>query len=97
MSKTLVIVESPGKIAKIGQFLGPAYIVKASFGHVMDLDKETLSIDDVKWEFECSLRDCICELNLIHTLVTNGALNIENDYVQSLIGINEDFYKDNKK
>jgi DNA topoisomerase-1 len=45
MSKTLVIVESPGKIAKIGQFLGPSYIVKASFGHVMDLDKETLSID----------------------------------------------------
>lgn len=45
MSKTLVIVESPGKIAKIGQFLGPNYIVKASFGHVMDLDKETLSID----------------------------------------------------
>lgn len=45
MTKTLVIVESPGKIAKIGQFLGPNYIVKASFGHVMDLDKTTLSID----------------------------------------------------
>ena len=45
MSKTLVIVESPGKIAKIGSFLGPNYIVKASFGHVMDLDKDTLSID----------------------------------------------------
>ena len=45
MSKTLVIVESPGKIAKIGQYLGPDYIVKASFGHVQDLDKSTLSID----------------------------------------------------
>jgi DNA topoisomerase-1 len=45
MSKTLVIVESPGKIAKIGQYLGPDYIVKASFGHVQDLDKDTLSID----------------------------------------------------
>jgi len=45
MSKILVIVESPGKIAKINQFLGSGYIVKASFGHVQDLDKKTLSID----------------------------------------------------
>ena len=45
MSKTLVIVESPGKIKKIEQYLGPNYIVKASFGHVQDLDKKTLSID----------------------------------------------------
>ena len=43
--KTLVIVESPGKIAKIGQYLGPEYIVKASIGHVQDLDKSTLSVD----------------------------------------------------
>jgi DNA topoisomerase-1 len=43
--KTLVIVESPGKIKKIGQYLGPEYIIKASFGHVQDLDKSTLSID----------------------------------------------------
>ena len=45
MSKILVIVESPGKIAKINQYLGSDYIVKASFGHVQDLDKNTLSID----------------------------------------------------
>jgi len=45
MSKILVIVESPGKIAKISQYLGPNYIVKASYGHVQDLDKSTLSID----------------------------------------------------
>jgi len=45
MSKTLVIVESPGKITKIGQYLGSDYIVKASFGHVQDLDKDTLSIE----------------------------------------------------
>jgi DNA topoisomerase-1 len=41
----LVIVESPGKLNKIGQYLGPDYIVKASFGHCIDLDKKTLSID----------------------------------------------------
>ena len=45
MSKILVIVESPGKIGKIGQYLGPDYIVKASIGHVQDLDKSTLSVD----------------------------------------------------
>ena len=45
MSKTLVIVESPGKIKKISSYLGDDYIVKASFGHCRDLDKKTLSIE----------------------------------------------------
>ena len=41
----LVIVESAGKIKKISQILGEKYIVKASYGHIQDLDKKTLSID----------------------------------------------------
>lgn len=45
MTKTLVIVESPGKISKISNILGSNYVVKASYGHVQDLDKETLSIE----------------------------------------------------
>jgi DNA topoisomerase-1 len=45
MSKTLVIVESPGKIKKISSYLGDDYIVKASFGHCRDLDSDTLSIE----------------------------------------------------
>ena len=45
MSKILVIVESPGKIKKIGEILGDDYIVKASYGHIRDLDKKSLSID----------------------------------------------------
>lgn len=36
---TLVIVESPGKIKAIQQYLGKDYIVKASFGHIADLSK----------------------------------------------------------
>ncbi len=43
--KNLVIVESPGKIAKIQKVLGEDYIVKASIGHIRDLDESGLSID----------------------------------------------------
>jgi DNA topoisomerase-1 len=41
----LVIVESPGKIEKIANFLGSKYIVKASFGIFRDLDPKQMSID----------------------------------------------------
>lgn len=43
--KNLVIVESPGKIDKIKKALGGDYIVKASIGHIRDLDESGLSID----------------------------------------------------
>ena len=45
MPKHLVIVESAGKIKKISEYLGSDYIIKASFGHCMDLDPNNLSID----------------------------------------------------
>lgn len=45
MPKNLVIVESAGKIKKISEYLGSDYIVKASFGHCMDLDPKNLSVD----------------------------------------------------
>ena len=41
----LVIVESPGKIKKINSILGKDYLVKASVGHVRDLDHSNLGID----------------------------------------------------
>ena len=44
MSK-LLIVESPGKIKKIQEYLGPDYIIMASIGHIIDLDEKTMSID----------------------------------------------------
>ena len=43
--KNLVIVESPGKIKKLQEYLGDDYIVKASIGHIRDLDENGLSID----------------------------------------------------
>jgi DNA topoisomerase-1 len=45
MSKHLVIVESPAKGKTISRFLGPDYIVEASFGHVRDLPKSGMGID----------------------------------------------------
>lgn len=44
MSK-LLIVESPGKIKKIQEYLGPDYVVMASIGHIIDLDAKSMSID----------------------------------------------------
>ncbi len=51
MAKNLVIVESPAKAKTIEGFLGKDYIVKSSFGHVMDLSKTKLSVD-VEHDFE---------------------------------------------
>jgi len=39
-TKTLIIVESPNKIKKISEYLGPKYIIRASFGHIMDLSSD---------------------------------------------------------
>lgn len=44
MSK-LLIVESPGKIKKISEYLGSDYIVSASVGHIIDLDESSMSIN----------------------------------------------------
>src|SRR3990170_3865955 len=44
MPKSLVIVESPAKAKTIGRYLGDAYTVKASMGHIKDLPKSKLGI-----------------------------------------------------
>ena len=41
----LVIVESPSKAKTIGKYLGSAYTVKASMGHLRDLPKSTMGVD----------------------------------------------------
>ncbi len=43
--KSLVIVESPAKARTIGKYLGSAYTVKATVGHVRDLPAKKLGID----------------------------------------------------
>ncbi|NLN61666.1 MAG: type I DNA topoisomerase [Myxococcales bacterium] len=44
MSKSLVIVESPAKARTIRKYLGSAYTVKASLGHVKDLPKSKMGV-----------------------------------------------------
>lgn len=45
MGKTLLIVESPGKIKSVQSYVGNDYIVAASVGHIMDLDGKSMSVD----------------------------------------------------
>jgi DNA topoisomerase-1 len=53
MAKTLVIVESPAKARTLSRFLGDAYRVEASYGHVRDLpdsaDQVPEEIRKKKW------------------------------------------------
>ena len=49
--KILVIVESPAKAKTIEKYLGSAYTVKASMGHLIDLPKSRLAIN-VESNFE---------------------------------------------
>ena len=46
MAKNLVIVESPAKAKTINKFIGKDYTVKASVGHIRDLPKSDLGVDE---------------------------------------------------
>ena len=50
MAKNLVIVESPAKAKTINKFIGKDYVVKASVGHVRDLPKSELGVDEETFE-----------------------------------------------
>lgn len=45
MAKSLIIVESPAKARTLQKYLGKAYAVKASVGHIRDLPVKTLGVD----------------------------------------------------
>ncbi|MCF0192141.1 MAG: DNA topoisomerase I, partial [Prevotella sp.] len=46
MQKNLVIVESPAKAKTIERFLGSDYKVMSSYGHIRDLKKKGISLDE---------------------------------------------------
>ena len=50
MQENLVIVESPAKAKKIEEFLGKDFKVMSSYGHIRDLKKKELSINEKTME-----------------------------------------------
>ena len=62
--KKLVIVESPTKVDSVKKYLGSAYNIEATMGHLRDLPKSQMGVD-IEHDFEpCLLytspspRDC---------------------------------------
>ena len=45
-SRSLVVVESPTKVMTIQKYLDSGFVVKASMGHIRDLPKSKLGVNE---------------------------------------------------
>ncbi|MEP6755564.1 MAG: type I DNA topoisomerase [Chthonomonadales bacterium] len=68
MAKTLIIVESPGKIKTLKNILGDNYMVEASVGHVRDLPAREIGVD-VEHDFKPKYTNLATRKDVIKKLV----------------------------
>jgi len=78
MAQSLVIVESPAKAKTINKFLGKNFVVKASMGHVRDLPKRNLGVDEESFE---PTYDVLPEKKKTLSELKKAAKNAENIYL----------------
>ena len=93
MSKILVIVESAGKINKISSYLGDGYIVKASIGHVQELDKKTSFEILLKKSYFKNLEDLVKRHHSGFEFLTDLLLAIEANDIKSIEQLKKLFAK----
>lgn len=72
MAKSLVVVESPAKAKTINKYLGAGYVVKASLGHIKDLPKSKLGVDEAN-NFEAQYHIIRGKSNLVKELKKEAA------------------------
>ena len=70
MQKNLVIVESPAKAKTIEKFLGSDYKVMSSYGHIRDLKKKEMSINEKSLQPEYEIPEE--KMKLVKELKTNA-------------------------
>lgn len=95
MSKSLVIIESPGKIKKYKEYLGSDYEIVSCFGHCVDLPEKSLAVDikngfaptfEVKAEKQSVLNDIVKLAKKCSTIYLMGDPDFEGCAISKHIG-----------
>jgi DNA topoisomerase-1 len=76
MGKSLLVVESPTKMKTLSKFLGKAFTIKATYGHIKDLPKSKMGVDIEKgfipnFEIVKGKKKVVDELKKASTTVEN--------------------------